>query len=300
MARIIGRIGASHSPTIGFAKDTGKQNDPVWKPIFDGFDVVRGWVQDKKIDVLFMIYNDHITSFFFDHYSSYVLGIDDMYIAADEGGGQKQRDKIAQSVAGDQPQAGQQQLPADVGKGGQQRQADHAEPAAWQTVRQCQCGQTGNAAGKAEEKAGGHQAAEEQGSGKYPDQAEAMLLRFDVTISRLEVDIRNIELHFATRFESAYGGDMLEFIDQFEQLFAQVPYIFIGNPVAVYEIANVVGQVLEHHAVQDIVGVADELCFGNELPLPVEQFVRKFQLFVALRVVLLRMLVDPFEHPEFR
>ena len=28
---------------------------------------------------------------------------------------------------------------------------------------------------------------------KYPDQAEAMLLRFDVTISRLEVDIRNIE-----------------------------------------------------------------------------------------------------------
>ena len=30
--------------------------------------------------------------------------------AADEGGGQKQRDKIAQSVAGDQPQAGQQQL----------------------------------------------------------------------------------------------------------------------------------------------------------------------------------------------
>ena len=127
-----------------------------------------------------------------------------------------------------------------------------------------------------------------------------MLLRFDVTISRLEVDIRNIELHFATRFESAYGGDMLEFIDQFEQLFAQVPYIFIGNQVAVYEIADVVGQVPEHHAVQDIVGVADELCFGNELPLPVEQFVRKFQLFVALRVVLLRMLVDPFEHPEFR
>ena len=76
---------------------------------------------------------------------------------------------------------------------------------------------------------------------KYPDQAEAMLLRFDVTISRLEVDIRNIELHFATRFESAYGGDMLEFIDQFEQLFAQVPYIFIGNQVAVYEIADVVG-----------------------------------------------------------
>lgn len=87
MARIIGGLGASHSPTIGFAKDTGKQHDPAWKPIFDGFDVLRGWVREKQIDVIFMIYNDHITSFFFDHYSAYALGIDDRYLAADEGGG---------------------------------------------------------------------------------------------------------------------------------------------------------------------------------------------------------------------
>jgi gallate dioxygenase len=87
MARIIGGIGASHSPTIGFAKDTGKQNDPAWQPIFEGFDAIRGWVQAKKIDVIFMIYNDHITSFFLDHYSAFVLGIDDRYAAADEGGG---------------------------------------------------------------------------------------------------------------------------------------------------------------------------------------------------------------------
>ena len=90
MARIIGGIGASHSPTIGYAKDTGKQNDPAWKPIFDGFDVVRGWVRDKKIDVLFIIYNDHITSFFFEHYSPYALGIDEVYVAADEGGGPRE------------------------------------------------------------------------------------------------------------------------------------------------------------------------------------------------------------------
>jgi gallate dioxygenase len=87
MARIIGGIGASHSPTIGFAKDTGKRSDPAWKPIFDGFDAIRGWVKEKKIDVIFMIYNDHITSFFLDHYSAFVLGIDDRYEAADEGGG---------------------------------------------------------------------------------------------------------------------------------------------------------------------------------------------------------------------
>ncbi len=90
MARIIGGIGASHSPTIGYAKDTGKQHDPAWKPIFDGFDAIRGWVKAKKIDVLFTIYNDHITSFFFDHYSAFVLGIDDQYVAADEGGGPRE------------------------------------------------------------------------------------------------------------------------------------------------------------------------------------------------------------------
>jgi gallate dioxygenase len=90
MARIIGGIGASHSPTIGYAKDTGKQHDPAWKPIFDGFDAIRGWVKEKKIDVIFMIYNDHITSFFFDHYSAFALGIDERYIAADEGGGPRE------------------------------------------------------------------------------------------------------------------------------------------------------------------------------------------------------------------
>ena len=87
MARIVGGIGASHSPTIGYAKDTGKQHDPAWKPIFEGFDAIRAWVHEKKVDVIFMIYNDHVTSFFFDHYSAYVLGIDDRYVAADEGGG---------------------------------------------------------------------------------------------------------------------------------------------------------------------------------------------------------------------
>jgi len=87
MARIIGGIGASHSPTIGFAKDTKKQDDPAWKPIFDGFGVVREWVQMKDIDVLFLIYNDHVTSFYFDQYPFFSMGIDDTYYPADEGGG---------------------------------------------------------------------------------------------------------------------------------------------------------------------------------------------------------------------
>jgi gallate dioxygenase len=80
MAKIVGGIGASHSPTIGFAKDTTRRTIRPGKPIFEGFAEVRDWVQRKEIDVLFMIYNDHITSFFFDHYSAFALGIDDTYI----------------------------------------------------------------------------------------------------------------------------------------------------------------------------------------------------------------------------
>ncbi|WP_165855744.1 gallate dioxygenase [Marinobacter sp. JSM 1782161] len=87
MARIIGGIGASHSPTIGFAKDTNKSEDPAWSPIFEGFRHVQQWVDDQDIDVLFMIFNDHITSFFFDHYSPFALGVDEVYRTADEGGG---------------------------------------------------------------------------------------------------------------------------------------------------------------------------------------------------------------------
>jgi len=87
MAQLIGGIGASHTPTIGFAKDTGKGDDPAWAPIFAGFRVVQDWVKANEIDCLFMIFNDHVTSFFFDHYSAFALGIDDRYETADEGGG---------------------------------------------------------------------------------------------------------------------------------------------------------------------------------------------------------------------
>jgi len=86
MAKIVGGIGASHTPTIGFAKDARKQDDPGWAPIFTAFDKVRDWLTRQRVDVLFMTYNDHITSFFFDHYSAFALGVDEEYHPADEGG----------------------------------------------------------------------------------------------------------------------------------------------------------------------------------------------------------------------
>ena len=87
MARIIGAIATSHTPTIGFAFDGSKQQDPVWKPIFEGYEPIVQWLKDKQPDVLFVIYNDHVSSFFFDHYSAFTLGIGEEYKVADEGGG---------------------------------------------------------------------------------------------------------------------------------------------------------------------------------------------------------------------
>ena len=87
MATIVGGIATSHTPTIGFALDAKKQQDPVWAPIFAGYEPVRKWLADKKPDVLFFVYNDHITSFFFDHYSHFALGVGEKYWVADEGGG---------------------------------------------------------------------------------------------------------------------------------------------------------------------------------------------------------------------
>ena len=87
MARILGAITASHTPTIGFAFDRQKQEDPAWAPIFEAFRPIQQWLEEKKPDVLFYVFNDHVTSFFFDHYSAFALGIGDSYAVADEGGG---------------------------------------------------------------------------------------------------------------------------------------------------------------------------------------------------------------------
>jgi len=105
VATIVGGIASSHTPTIGFALDTGKQADPVWAPIFEGYRPVQRWLADKAPDVLFVIYNDHITSFFLDHYSQFALGVGSRFWPADEGGGARKlppidgHPRLAQHVA---------------------------------------------------------------------------------------------------------------------------------------------------------------------------------------------------------
>lgn len=87
MARIVGGFAVSHTPTIAFAKDANKQDDPVWAPIFKGFEPVSDWLAETKPDVILYIYNDHMTSFWMRHYSHFAIGIGEEYAAADEGGG---------------------------------------------------------------------------------------------------------------------------------------------------------------------------------------------------------------------
>ncbi len=90
MATIVGGFATSHTPTIGFAVDTNKQNDPVWAPIFKGYEPVQKWLKQQAPDVIFYIFNDHMTSFFMDHYSQFALGVGAEFPVADEGGGARQ------------------------------------------------------------------------------------------------------------------------------------------------------------------------------------------------------------------
>ena len=89
MARIIGGIGTSHVPTIGVAYDKGKQDDPAWAPLFKGYRPVADWLAEKKPDALVFFYNDHATTFFFDLYPTFALGIGEQFEIADEGAGKR-------------------------------------------------------------------------------------------------------------------------------------------------------------------------------------------------------------------
>jgi hypothetical protein len=99
MAKIIGAIGTSHVPTIGLAYDKGKQNDPAWAPLFEGYKPVASWLKEKKIDVLVFFYNDHCTTFFFDMSPTFALGVGESFQIADEGAGQRPLPPIRGNVA---------------------------------------------------------------------------------------------------------------------------------------------------------------------------------------------------------
>ena len=87
MASIVGTITTSHVPAIGSAIAKGLQNDPYWKPFFDGFPPVRDWLARVRPDVAVVVYNDHGLNFFLDKMPTFAIGAAPEYRNADEGWG---------------------------------------------------------------------------------------------------------------------------------------------------------------------------------------------------------------------
>lgn len=89
MARIVGGITTSHIPAIGGAIARGAQQEPYWKPFFDGYSPVRRWLAEVKPDLAVIVYNDHGLNFFLDKIPSFAIGAAAEYRNEDEGWGLK-------------------------------------------------------------------------------------------------------------------------------------------------------------------------------------------------------------------
>ncbi len=87
MGRIIAGLGSPHAPSIGALIDSGKWEEPGWKPLLDGFRSMQDWLSRERPDAAILIFNDHVTSFFFDRYPTFALGAADSFAVADEGFG---------------------------------------------------------------------------------------------------------------------------------------------------------------------------------------------------------------------
>ena len=87
MSTICGGIFTSHVPGIGNAIAKGLQQDPYWKPFFDGFDPVHDFLEREKPDVAVVFYNDHGLNFFLDKMPTFAIGAAPEYRHEDEGWG---------------------------------------------------------------------------------------------------------------------------------------------------------------------------------------------------------------------
>ena len=87
MAEIIGAISTSHIPAIGKAIAEKRQDEPYWKPFFDGYVRPREWLAAMKPDVAVIVYNDHGLNFFLDKMPTFAVGAAASYSNADEGWG---------------------------------------------------------------------------------------------------------------------------------------------------------------------------------------------------------------------
>jgi protocatechuate 4,5-dioxygenase, beta chain len=89
VATIVGGIATSHIPAIGGAIAGRRQQEPYWKPFFDGYPPVHAWLERVRPDVAVVIYNDHGLNFFLDKMPTFAVGAASDYRNADEGWGLK-------------------------------------------------------------------------------------------------------------------------------------------------------------------------------------------------------------------
>jgi protocatechuate 4,5-dioxygenase beta chain len=87
MARITAGITTSHVPAIGAALDHGKSGDDYWKPVFDGYEWTKKWIERERPDVVVLVFNDHATSFSLEMIPTVAIGCADSFAPADEGFG---------------------------------------------------------------------------------------------------------------------------------------------------------------------------------------------------------------------
>ena len=93
-ARITASVYSSHVPAIGAAIDMGKTEEPYWQPLFKGFEPTKQWMKDHRPDVVFLVYNDHATSFDLGVIPTFAIGTAAEFEPADEGYGPRPVPKV--------------------------------------------------------------------------------------------------------------------------------------------------------------------------------------------------------------
>jgi protocatechuate 4,5-dioxygenase, beta chain len=93
-ARITASIYTSHVPAIGAAMDLGKTHEPYWQKVFSGYEFSKRWMKEHQPDVIFLVYNDHATSFSLEIIPTFAIGTAAEYAVADEGWGPRPVPKV--------------------------------------------------------------------------------------------------------------------------------------------------------------------------------------------------------------
>lgn len=87
MGQIIAGLGSPHAPSIGGLIDKGAWAEPGWEKLLAGYKPMQDWLRHHKPDAAILVYNDHVTSFFFDKYPTFALSVASEHPIADEGFG---------------------------------------------------------------------------------------------------------------------------------------------------------------------------------------------------------------------